>query len=84
MQTSIVQSILFHRSLYTLNQAREWLTRHRYKSNNLDITNNYFRFRQHEPSSRYRYRIKQIAPGILFIFGFPKSTSYFKPVVKSI
>jgi hypothetical protein len=84
MQSSIVQSILFHRSLYTLNQAREWLICHRFKSNNLDITTNYFRFRQREPSSRYRYRIKQIAPGILFVFGFPKATSYFKPVVNSV
>jgi hypothetical protein len=83
MQSSIVQSILFHRSLYTLNQARNWLIRHRFKSNKLDITTNYFRFRQHEPSSRYRYRIKQIAPGILFVFVFPNRTSYFNPVVGS-
>jgi hypothetical protein len=84
MESSFVQAILFHRSFYTLDQAREWLTRHRFKSNNLDITPNYFRFCQHDPSSRYTYRVKQIKPGLVFVFGIPKSTSYVKPVVKSM
>jgi hypothetical protein len=71
MQSSIVQSIMFHRKFFTTDQARHWLIHHKFKANKVDITKNYYRFRQHEPSKKYYYRVKEVSPGILFVFAFP-------------
>lgn len=76
MQSSIVQSIMFHRKFFTTDQARHWLIHHKFKANKVDITKNYYRFRQHKPSKRYYYRVKEVTPGILFAFAFPNILIY--------
>jgi len=76
MVNSEVQSILFDRRLFTPQQATDWLLSHHFRVYKLDITKKYLRFRQFPPNRNlYRYRTKQIANGIKFIFAFPKKIS---------
>jgi len=73
MVNSEVQSILFDRRLFTTEQAVDWVMAHHFKVYKLDFTKKYIRFRQFPPNRNlYRYRTKQIANGIKFIFAFPK------------
>jgi hypothetical protein len=65
--TTKVQSVLLSRSLFTLSGARKWIHEHGFKDLKVDVTKNYYRFRQISPSPRYKYRIKQVAPGIKFV-----------------
>jgi hypothetical protein len=47
--SSIVQSVLFKKTDYSFFEAVKWLKLHKFKVNKLDITNNWFRFRQYDP-----------------------------------
>lgn len=67
-----VQSVLFDRSKFDAEQARAWLKAHGYHSDGLDETENQLRFRQVQPDSdHFRYRPKQITPGVTLLLGFP-------------
>jgi len=46
---SIVQSVLFKRVDYDLFKAMDWLKNHHFQIKKVDITNNWFRYRIHEP-----------------------------------
>jgi|WetSurMetagenome_2_1015567.scaffolds.fasta_scaffold146645_2 hypothetical protein len=72
--SSHIQSILFSRSKWTIEQAIQWLHDHEYVSKKVDVTDKYLRFRQREPDyKRYHYRIKRIGNGISFELAFPGS-----------
>jgi hypothetical protein len=55
-----VQSILFPIGNFTPNMASGWLLHHNYKTEfegkHYHRTNNYLRYRQKEPSSKFKYR----------------------------
>lgn len=61
------QSIIFDKHMFTKAQAIYWLTKNNYKHHKIDITNNFYRFRQRPPVTG-NYYSKYITPGILFIF----------------
>ncbi len=69
-----IQSILFDRSHYTLQQSHEWIKHHGYKTEFHDkkvhITPNKYRYRQEAPDPNAKYRIKKISPGIEFIMKY--------------
>lgn len=70
--SSIVQSVLFNKNNFKLKDAISWLNYHNYKINKVDITENYFRFRQEEPKELKRkgytkYRNKEIGGGIILV-----------------
>lgn len=44
-----VQSIIFNKKLYDLNECIIWLNNNGYKINKVDETSNFFRFRQVSP-----------------------------------
>jgi hypothetical protein len=63
-----IQSILIKKS-YGL-KALDWLDKHGYKSNKIDETDNYFRFRQKEPDSSKHYVTYKYNNNIKFIIMF--------------
>jgi len=67
---SFIQSILFSRNKYTPLQARNWLKKHGFKFNDLDIKPLHLRFRQKYPYKKYSYKTKRISYGIEFIVGY--------------
>jgi len=51
-----VQSVLLRKDKMTLVEARRWVRDHDYYDNKIDITDRFYRFRQHEPLPFMRYR----------------------------
>jgi hypothetical protein len=62
-----VQSILISKDLYSLDTAIKWLIKNNFKFDKVDITDNYFRFRQITPNPIYNYKTIDITQGIKFI-----------------
>ncbi len=50
MDNSIIQSILFKKSVYTMSDVLKWLRTHNTRTIKIDITSNYYRCRQIDPS----------------------------------
>jgi hypothetical protein len=46
-----VQSVIFHKSIWNVQAAIEWLTSNGFIPKKVDETDNFFRFRQHTPTS---------------------------------
>jgi len=68
---SFVQSVLFNKKYFDINQCYKWLINHKFKITAPDITKKYYRFRQKRPNyKKYYYRIKKINPMISFIIGY--------------
>lgn len=67
----IVQSILFDKEKFTLTEAKNWLKKHDYKSDKVDETDEYYRFRQRDPDDfdPDSFRTKEIEDGVKFIMG---------------
>jgi len=67
----IVQSVLIPRDRYSLSEAKRWIKNHnftmRYKGKAVDITENYYRFRQHKPVKDSKYRVVRLNNDILII-----------------
>lgn len=62
-----VQSILFPRNLFTIRSSINWLRKHKFKITKVDITDNFFRFRQFPPKKHYKYFTKRLRNGIELI-----------------
>ena len=65
---SIIQSVIFKKSTYTIPQTISWLNNHNLKSNKIDITYNYYRCRQVAPNTLTNlgytyYRTKKLNNG---------------------
>lgn len=67
---SDIQSVMINRHQHTEAEAREWLTKHGFKSDGMDTTKNWMRFRQHDPAEYKRLRIKTIHSGLKFVIGW--------------
>ena len=67
---SRIQSIIFSKKLLTVPTAKLWLRHYNYKSNKIDITNNYIRFRQFEPNNNNMHRTINITDGVTAIIEF--------------
>ena len=55
----VVQSVLLSRDEFTQEQARDWIKKHGYKAQKVDVTQDYYRYRQVDPDTlpftgRYR------------------------------
>jgi len=64
-----IQSILFKKP-YHLSKAKSWLKKHNYKFSDVDQKPEHIRFRQIEPSKKYKYITKAIDPHISFIIAY--------------
>lgn len=72
----MIQSILFDKELWTATKARRWLKRHGHKLlKGADITQNYIRFRLHNPREGHIYRTHNLgkANGIKLILEYEDS-----------
>ena len=67
-----IQSVIFNKHYYTFNEAKTFIKKNGYKIGRIDITKNYYRFRQLEPNyllrSNYsKIRTKKLKYGIKLI-----------------
>lgn len=70
-----VQSVLFDNSLFTQNQAENWLRLNSYRTDlGPDEKGNFYRYRQLQPSSKYIYRTisSRDKGGLYFVMMIPK------------
>lgn len=63
MTSHIVQSILLKREKFSKAEAFKWVREHGYKADKVDVTHDYYRFRQVEPSILHLLRPKTISLG---------------------
>ena len=63
------QAIMFDKKIYTTEQARKFLTKHKFNPiKRVRITKNYHRYRSKEPDeTKYIYRIKHLQPGVMAV-----------------
>lgn len=70
-----VQSVLIPKSKYTLSEANKWINKNNLKKTfygkPVDITNNFYRFRQKKPNRNMSYVSKRIKNGIILILYHP-------------
>jgi hypothetical protein len=60
----IVQSVLMSRHEFTQEEAREWVKKHGYKAHKVDVTQDYYRYRQVDPDSLpFTARVRTISLG---------------------
>ena len=52
---SLISTILFDKRRWSVPKAKKWLASHGYSSRKVDVTTNYYRFRQHVPNPNRRY-----------------------------
>ena len=69
----IVQSVILKKSMLSLEEAKDWILRHGYKVKKVDITPEYWRFRQVDPKHLqllgYRARAQPLGDvGYLILF----------------
>jgi hypothetical protein len=60
------------RKKFSLLTAKEWVLSRGYKMKKVDITDNYFRFRQVAPSQISNYHMKTLPDGIKLVLGEKK------------
>jgi hypothetical protein len=75
-----LQSILFQRQGYNLEDAVRWLVKNGFDVKKIDATLHFWRFRQVNPSKLRKegyntFRTKQIEPHIKFIFAYKEDNS---------
>ena len=64
-----VQSVLFPREEFTMNEAIQWLKDHKYKHKKVDTTEMMYRFRQHDPNDFTRMRTIRLHNDVRLIIG---------------
>ena len=62
-----VQSVLIPKNKFSLPEAIRWLIIHKYKITKVDITHNYYRFRQQEPNNKKKYYSLVLPNNIILI-----------------
>ena len=60
---SVIQSVLFDRSVWSVRDAKRWLRDHSFAAPKVDRTPNTYRFRQHTPGLFHRDSFRTIALG---------------------
>lgn len=63
----LVQSIVFPKSKFSQREAIKWIYEHKYEVHKIDITPNFYRFRQHEPSPGAKYISKTLPNGVILV-----------------
>lgn len=66
----IIQSILLDKNIWKKDKAIKWIKMNKFKHKKIDVTQNYYRFRQSNPNKFSKFRIKNIKNGIKLVLGF--------------
>jgi hypothetical protein len=64
---SKVQTVLIPRSKFTMLRAVNWLKKHGYKYLKVDVTKNYYRFRQKTPKNGILYYSYKLPNGVIIV-----------------
>lgn len=64
---NIVQSVIVPKSKYTKTEAEQWVRKKGFKIDKIDETENFYRFRQHNPRKYSYYITKTLRSGIKLI-----------------
>lgn len=76
---SHTQSVIFDKAKWDVARAKKWLAEHDYYTDGLDpgaADAPSLRFRQFDPDAEaFRYRVKEIEPGISLVLGFPATAA---------
>lgn len=69
---SKIQSVLLKKSYFNNNvhKATKYLLKEGFKLKKLDITKNFYRYRQLDPNQFKKFRIKKVKPYLHFVIGF--------------
>ena len=59
----LVQSVLLKRNKFTKDEAFRWVKLHGYKHHKVDMTHDYYRFRQIDPELLHLYYFRTIPLG---------------------
>lgn len=71
MTNSIVQAVIFDKTKWNTEQARQFLQRHEMKPiKRVHITKNYYRYRLVEPNSDRPHKLKEITDGVKLVLEF--------------
>ena len=54
---SEVQSLIFDKNNWSIQKAKNWLAKHKFKFGKVDVTDRYIRFRQHDPKEYGKFAI---------------------------
>ena len=63
----VIQSVMIPKKGFSYGKAKKWIIKHGFHIKRVDITVNYYRFRQKEPKKGAIYRIKELENGIMFV-----------------
>ena len=69
-EASKVQSLIFDKSKYSADSAKNWASSHGFRSSKVDEKPNTIRHRQKSPLKSKRYRTKEFGKGIKAVIGF--------------
>lgn len=74
MVHNMIQSVIFPKEKFDQKKAEEWLQSHKFRTTfrkkGVDITENFYRYRQKDPNQFIRFRTLVLNNGIQFIVGF--------------
>lgn len=60
----MLQTILMPKSKFSLSEAVAWVSNHHHSHHKVDITDNFYRFRQHTPAHHGRYYTVKLKNGV--------------------
>jgi hypothetical protein len=66
----MLQTILIPRKSFTLPEAVVWLKDNHYPHHKIDITGNYYRFRQHDPIEHSKYYTHTLKNGVELVHSY--------------
>jgi hypothetical protein len=67
----MLQTILVPRSRFSLSEATHWVMEHKYHAVKVDVTEHFYRFRQHDPLGSGRYYTQTLKNGIELVYQQP-------------
>jgi hypothetical protein len=67
MERMKTQSVLIPRSSFSLLKAKDWVQGNGFKIKKIDITSNFFRFRQMQPTHKGFYSMKTLPNGVKLV-----------------
>lgn len=66
----LVHSIIFRKDKWTIQDSHRWLYQHGYRPiKNVDVTQNFYRWRIRDPNEFRQFVTKKVGKGIEIVFG---------------
>lgn len=62
-----IQSVIIDKRIFTKRRADNYIKKNNYKNQKVDITKNFYRYRQLPPKDNYKYRMKDLNNGVKLV-----------------